>query len=439
MTTKASMDKVSTISKQGLSIDNQKLASVLGFEYVDGELQIEGASLTNIATSFGTPAYVYSKQAIQKAYRAYTEGFSGVPHRICYAVKANANLAVLKILADMGAGFDIVSQGELRRVLQVTDASRVVYSGVGKTADDIKVALLAGIDCFNVEALSELALIDKIAGQLGVQARISLRINPDVDAKTHPYISTGLQDNKFGIDHKQALTAYDCANSLKNLQIVGMDCHIGSQLLAVAPFVDALERLVEFITALKVKGIVLQHLDLGGGLGVRYIDENPVSVHDYAKALMPRLQKLGLTLYLEPGRNLVANAGVLLTTVDVLKPTTNKNFAVVDASMAELLRPALYQAVMAIIPCQLTSKEAAQTWQVVGAVCESADFLGNDRVLALAVGDVLAITGAGAYGFVMASNYNSRPRPAEVLIDDGTPRLIRRRESWQDLWRLETP
>ena len=311
-----------------------------------------------------------------------------------------------------------------------------MYSGVGKTADDIEYALKADIHCFNVESLSELDTINEVAGRQNQIARISLRINPDVDAKTHPYISTGMKDNKFGISHEQAVAAYVYAHHLPNLKIVGIDCHIGSQLLDTDGFSDALDKLIELIDTLTDKGIKLQHIDLGGGLGVRYIDENPVSIDQVATVLLPRLKQLGLKLYLEPGRSLVANAGVLLTTVDVLKPTEFKNFAIVDASMSELIRPALYESQMAIIPAKL-SRDTAKTWDVVGTVCESSDFLGKDRILSLQVGDTLAVTGAGAYGFSMACNYNTRPRPCEVMVNHGTHRLIRKREALDDLWKDE--
>lgn len=420
----------------GLDIDAKKLVTSLGFQYQNGVLTLEGHSTKTLADTFGTPCYVYSKAAIVQAYKTYEQAFTGIDHRICYAVKANSNLAILRLLAQLGAGFDIVSKGELLRVLQVTDAKRVVYSGVGKTADDIKTALVAGIDCFNVEALSELDLINDIAGAMGQRAAVSLRINPDVDANTHPYIATGLKSNKFGIAYDKALASYDYASTLTHLDIVGVDCHIGSQIVSVAPFCDAIERLALLVERLKDRGIPLRHMDIGGGLGVRYIDETTPSVDEYASALLPTLKRLGLRVYLEPGRRLLANAGVLLTKVDVLKPTDDSNFAVVDASMAELLRPALYQAKMAVIPCVL-SDTPKKCWQVVGAVCESADVLASNRMLGLAVGDVLAITGAGAYGFCMASNYNSRPRPCELLVDKDKVQIIRRREQFADLWRLE--
>lgn len=408
-------------------------------DYRHDTLTLDGVPCDVLAQTYGTPCYVYSQNAIKTAYNAYKTSFGSIKTQICYAVKANANLAVLKVLADLGAGFDIVSIGELCRVLQVTNGQKVVYSGVGKTASDIAYALNADIDCFNVEAMSELDLINEVAGKLSKTANISLRINPDIDANTHPYISTGLKDNKFGISHTVAIDAYLYAQQLPNIKIVGIDCHIGSQLSEVTPFVHALDKLIELIEQLKTHNIHLRHIDLGGGLGVRYTHENVASIDEYAQALLPKLQALGLMLYIEPGRNIVANAGLLLTQVTVLKPTEHKNFAIVDSSMSELLRPALYQSVMAIIPTKLNQKHTnnTQAWSVVGAVCESSDVLGKDRMLALAVGDLLAITGAGAYGFSMASNYNSRPRPPEIMTDCGTHRLIRQRESLADLWQNE--
>ena len=420
-----------------LYINPQALANALPyFEYINGTLHFDGVSTHTLKEIYGTPLYAYSQRTLLENYQSYTDAFDTIDHQICYAVKANSNLAILKTLAKAGAGFDIVSKGELARVLQVTDAKKVVYSGVGKTADDIEYALKADIHCFNVEAISELDTINEVAGRQNQIARISLRINPDVDAKTHPYISTGMKDNKFGISHEQAVAAYVYAHNLPNLKIVGIDCHIGSQLLDTDGFSDALDKLIELIDTLTDKGIKLQHIDLGGGLGVRYIDENPASVDQVATVLLPRLKQLGLKLYLEPGRSLVANAGVLLTTVDVLKPTEFKNFAIVDASMSELIRPALYESQMAIIPAKL-SRDTAKTWDVVGTVCESSDFLGKDRILSLQVGDTLAVTGAGAYGFSMACNYNTRPRPCEVMVNHGTHRLIRKREALDDLWKDE--
>lgn len=429
----------------GLAINPVTLTNALPFiDYQNNILHIDGVSTQTLTKQYGTPLYVYSKNALIANYQAYVDGFSSLNDvHICFAVKSNSNLAVLSTLAKAGAGFDIVSVGELARVLKAGgDASKVVYSGVGKTASDIKTALQAQIGCFNVEAISEIELINQVAGELGVVAPIALRINPDVDANTHPYISTGMKDNKFGISHDEALTAYQLAHTLPHLNVIGIDCHIGSQLTDIQPFVDALDKLTELIDSLHEQGILLSHIDLGGGLGVRYLDENPASVDEFAKALLPKLlhlqEKYNLGLHLEPGRNISANAGVLLTRVDVLKPTEHKNFAIVDASMSEMLRPALYESNMAIIPSDISPNTAEpKSWDVVGSVCESSDFLGKDRQLAPALGDVLALTGAGAYGFVMASNYNSRPRPAEVMCDNGLHRLIRVRETLDDLWRGE--
>lgn len=421
-----------------LSIDPIAHCQHLPFiEYKDSILHIDGVSSTELAQTYGTPLYVYSQNAITQAYTAYKNSFNGINNKICYAVKANSNLSVLRLLATLGAGFDVVSKGELARVLQVTDGKNVVFSGVGKTYDDIQFALNADIDCFNVEAINEIGLINQVASQLNKTARISIRVNPDVDAKTHPYISTGLKDNKFGIHHDEVLGAYLHANSLSNLEIVGIDCHIGSQLTEVTPFVDALDKVIELIDLLKNNGITLKHIDLGGGLGVRYTHEEVATITEYAEALLPKLKSLDLALYLEPGRNIVANAGVLLTKVDVLKPTAFKNFAIVDASMSEMMRPALYESVMAVIPCELKEQRAVKNWTLVGSVCESSDVLAKDRMLDLELGEILAMTGAGAYGFTMASNYNTRPRPAEILVNNGTHRPIRKRETLENLWQLE--
>ena len=351
-------------------------------------------------------------------------------------------MAVLGILAQAGAGFDIVSRGELMRVLAAGgEAARVVFSGVGKTYSDIEYALTQGIGCFNVESISELTLINDVAKQLDKSAPISLRVNPNVDAKTHPYISTGLKDNKFGISHENAVAVYEQAAQLSHIDIVGIDCHIGSQLTEVAPFVAALDKVIELIRSLRDKGIALRHIDLGGGLGVRYIDETPVSIDEFAQALLPKLSELGLTVFFEPGRSIVANAGVLLTKVDVLKPTEHKNFAIVDAAMNDLIRPALYQAEMAVIPSVLPNKgidtDGTQPWDIVGAICETGDFLAKDRLLSLATGDILAITGAGAYGFTMSSNYNSRARASEVMVADNHHQLIRKRETLEALYADE--
>ncbi|WP_066801440.1 diaminopimelate decarboxylase [Moraxella oblonga] len=412
-------------------------------DYQNNTLFIDNVSTKTLTQTYGTPLYVYSKNALLANYQAYVESFNALNDvHICYAVKSNSNLAILATLANAGAGFDIVSIGELARVLKAGgQAQKVVYSGVGKTADDIATALNAGIGCFNVEAISEIKLISEVATKLGKVAPIALRINPDVDAKTHPYISTGLKDNKFGISHDNAIEAYRFAKNLPSIEIVGIDCHIGSQLTQIQPFVDTLDKFAKLIDELFAIGISLRHVDLGGGLGVRYTNENPASVSEYANALLPKLldlqERYGLGLHLEPGRNISANAGVLLTNVDVLKPTEHKNFAIVDASMSELIRPALYGSVMAVIPTDLANDTTPQVWDIVGSVCESSDFLAKNRTLSLQVGDTLAITGAGAYGFVMASNYNTRPRPAEILCDNGTHRIVRERETLECLWQGE--
>ncbi|WP_025651917.1 MULTISPECIES: diaminopimelate decarboxylase [unclassified Psychrobacter] len=437
-------ESVTTQTEQGLYVDPQALTAHLpALHYRDDALYMEQVSVAALAKHYGTPCYVYSKQAILDVYQAYTDSFASLTHQVCYAVKANSNLAVLGVLAQAGAGFDIVSRGELMRVLAAGGhASKVVFSGVGKTKSDIEYALTQGIGCFNVESISELTLINEVAQQLDKAAPISLRVNPDVDAKTHPYISTGLKDNKFGIAHEDAVAVYQQAAELSHIDIVGIDCHIGSQLTEVAPFVAALDKIIELVHSLRDKGIELRHIDLGGGLGVRYIDETPVSIDEFAEALLPKLSALGLTVLFEPGRSIVANAGILLTTVDVLKPTEHKNFAIVDAAMNDLIRPALYQAEMAVIPETLPNKgldtDGTQPWDIVGAICETGDFLAKDRLLSLATDDVLAITGAGAYGFAMSSNYNSRPRASEVMVSGNLHQLIRKRETIEALYADET-
>lgn len=435
---------VTTQTEQGLYVDPMALTAHLpALHYSYDALCMEEVSISELVERYDTPCYVYSKQAILDVYQDYSDSFAAIDHQICYAVKANSNIAVLGILAQAGAGFDIVSRGELMRVLAAGgQASKVVFSGVGKTHDDIEYALTQGIACFNVESVSELILINDVAQQLDKRAPISLRVNPDVDAKTHPYISTGLKDNKFGIAHEQALDVYEQAADLSHIDIVGIDCHIGSQLTEVEPFIAALDKVIELVHSLKNKGIELRHIDLGGGLGVRYIDETPVSISEFAQALLPKLTELGMTVFFEPGRSVVANAGVLLTRVDVLKPTEHKNFAIVDAAMNDLIRPALYQAEMAVIPNVLPSAgidtAGTQPWDIVGAICETGDFLAKDRLLSLATGDILAITGAGAYGFTMSSNYNSRGRASEVMVSEDSHQLIRKRESLEELYANET-
>ena len=429
-------------TSNGLRIHPESFVKKLPtLSYQQGLLAIEEVSTQQLVQQYGTPLYVYSKKAVLDAYQAYTDSFAEIDHQICYAVKANSNLAVLKVLAEAGAGFDLVSSGELARVLAAgADPSKIVFSGVGKTVAEMKAALQAGIGCFNVESLSELDTLNAVAAELQVKAPISIRVNPDVDAKTHPYISTGLKDNKFGISHDVAIKAYKHADSLEHLDIVGIDCHIGSQLTEIDPFVAALDKVCELIESLKQEGIELEHVDLGGGLGVIYIDEEVAEVSEFANALLPKLKQLGLKVFFEPGRSIVANAGVLLTKVEVLKPTEHKNFAIVDAAMNDLIRPALYLAEMAIIPMSSESQQGSeeQSWDIVGAVCETGDFLAKKRLLSLAVGDILAITGAGAYGFVMSSNYNSRPRPAEIMVSADKHQVVRKRETVEQLFEGES-
>ncbi|MEZ9916843.1 diaminopimelate decarboxylase [Vibrio breoganii] len=405
----------------------------------DGQLWAEGVPLTQVAQQFGTPTYVYSRATLERHWNAFDQSVGDFPHLVCYAVKANSNLGVLNALARLGSGFDIVSLGELERVVAAGgDPSKVVFSGVGKTAEEIKRALELNIKCFNVESEPELERINQVAGECGTQAPVSLRINPDVDAKTHPYISTGLRDNKFGIAFDQAPRVYQLAQQMPHLNVVGIDCHIGSQLTDLDPFIDAVDRLLGLIDNLKAQGINIKHLDVGGGLGVVYRDEMPPQPSDYAKALLARLHNHpNIELIFEPGRAIAANAGVLLTKVEFLKHTEHKNFAIIDAAMNDLMRPALYQAWQDIVP--LLSREGEPTtYDLVGPVCETGDFLGKDRNLVLEQGDLLAVRSAGAYGFTMSSNYNSRPRVAEVMVDGDTLHLIRQRESVESLWQLES-
>ena len=408
------------------------------FQYQNGTLLAEQAPLAELAQRFGTPLYVYSRAALEKNYHAFDEAFAAVPHQVCYAVKANSNLAVLNVLARLGSGFDIVSGGELARVLAAGgDASKVVFSGLGKQADEIKAALAVDIACFNVESYAELARINEVAVSVGKKARVSLRVNPDVDAQTHPYISTGLKENKFGIAIDDAIAVYQYAAQLEGLEVIGIDCHIGSQLTTTTPFADALDRVLAMIDTLTTLGINIEHLDIGGGLGVCYRDETPPTPAEYANALLPKLQGRNLKVYLEPGRAIAANAGVLVTKVEFLKPTPHKNFAIIDAAMNDLIRPSLYGAWMDIIPVTPRLSET-QVYDVVGAVCETGDFLGKDRTLAIEANDLLAVCGAGAYGFVMSSNYNTRGRAAEIMVDGAQSFVIRRRESIADLLALES-
>ncbi|MFH0255557.1 diaminopimelate decarboxylase [Vibrio rumoiensis] len=404
----------------------------------DGQLWAEDVSLTQLAQQYGTPLYVYSRATLERHWKAFDSSVADHPHLVCYAVKANSNIGVLNVLARLGSGFDIVSGGELERVIAAGgDPKKVVFSGVGKTPAEMKRALELGIKCFNVESEPELERLNKVAGELGVIAPISLRINPDVDAHTHPYISTGLRDNKFGIAFDRAPQVYKFASSLENLDVQGIDCHIGSQLTDLAPFIDATDRLLALIDQLTEQGINIRHLDVGGGLGVVYRDELPPQPSEYAKALLSRLENHGhLELVFEPGRAIAANAGVLLTKVELLKPTEHKNFAVIDAAMNDLIRPALYQAWMDIVPVAPRQGQPT-TYDLVGPICETGDFLGKDRELVLEEGDLLAVRSAGAYGFVMASNYNTRARAAEVMVDGSAVHLVRQREALSSLWELE--
>jgi len=408
------------------------------FNYRGGELFAEGVALSAIAERFGTPTYVYSRAHIEAQYRSYTDALQGTEHLVCFAVKANSNLGVLNVLARLGAGFDIVSGGELERVLAAGGrADRVVFSGVGKTRDDMRRALEVGVHCFNVESTDELERLQVVAAEMGKVAPVSLRVNPDVDAGTHPYISTGLKENKFGIAIADAEAIYVRAAQLPNLEVVGVDCHIGSQLTTVEPFLDALDRLLVLVDRLAECGIHLRHLDLGGGVGVRYRDEEPPLVSDYIQAIRERIGTRDLALVFEPGRYIVANAGVLLTQVEYLKHTEHKDFAIIDAAMNDLIRPALYQAWMGVSAVKPRAGEG-RNYDLVGPICETGDFLAKDRVLNLAEGDLLAVQSAGAYGFVMSSNYNTRGRCAEVLVDGDEAFEVRRRETIAELFAGES-
>lgn len=407
------------------------------FSRHDAELCVESVPLSRIAEEFGTPCYVYSHAALSAAYQSFDSAFAERDHLICYAVKANSSLAILNLFARLGAGFDIVSGGELARVLAAGgNAKKVVFSGVGKTADEMRQALEAGILCFNVESESELDRLDKVAGEMGQRAPVSLRVNPDVDPKTHPYISTGLKGNKFGIAYADAVRLYCKARDLPHLEVVGIDCHIGSQITELSPFADALDKILLLVDALEKQGIAIHHLNLGGGLGICYSDETPPSVADYADALLEKLADRKFKIMLEPGRALVGNAGLLLTRVEYLKHGETKNFALVDAAMNDLMRPALYDAYHVILPVK-ENTGVAQRYEIVGPVCESGDFLGHDRHLHLAEGDLLAVMSAGAYGMSMSSNYNTRPRAAEIMVQKNNTHLIREREKIPQLFALE--
>ena len=410
------------------------------FQYKNNQLMAENLPVKQLAEQFGTPLYVYSRATLERHWHAFNNAFGEHPHLVCFAVKSNPNIAILNIMAKLGSGFDIVSQGELERVLAAGgDAAKVVFSGVAKSCQEIARALEVNIRCFNVESEAELLRINQIAGEMGKIAPISLRVNPDVDAHTHPYISTGLKENKFGVSVEQAREVYKVAATLSNIEIVGMDCHIGSQLTELQPFLDAVDRLIVLMEQLKQDGIHLKHLDLGGGLGVTYTDETPPHPTDYAKALWEKLSAFSeLEIIVEPGRAITANAGILVTKVEYLKSNESRNFAIVDAGMNDMIRPALYQAYMNILEIDRTLAREEKMYDVVGPICETSDFLGKQRKLAIAERDYLAQRSAGAYGASMSSNYNSRPRTAEVMVDGDKAYLIRRREALNELWQLES-
>ncbi len=410
------------------------------FQYKNNQLMAENLPVKQLAEQFGTPLYVYSRATLERHWHAFNNAFGEHPHLVCFAVKSNPNIAILNVMAKLGSGFDIVSQGELERVLAAGgDAAKVVFSGVAKSRQEIARALEVNIRCFNVESEAELLRINQVAGEMSKIAPISLRVNPDVDAHTHPYISTGLKENKFGVSVEQAREVYKVAATLPNIKIVGMDCHIGSQLTELQPFLDAVERLIVLMEQLKQDGIHLKHLDLGGGLGVTYTDEKPPHPTDYAKALWEKLSAFSeLEIIVEPGRAITANAGILVTKVEYLKSNESRNFAIVDAGMNDMIRPALYQAYMNILEIDRTLAREEKMYDVVGPICETSDFLGKQRKLAIAEGDYLAQRSAGAYGASMSSNYNSRPRTAEVMVDGDKAHLIRRREALNELWQLES-
>jgi diaminopimelate decarboxylase len=409
------------------------------FQYRNGELHVEDVPLREIAETYGTPCYVYSRATLERHWHAFDDAFDEHSHLVCFAVKANSNLGVLNTLARLGSGFDIVSVGELERVLAAGgEPSRVVFSGVGKQAHEMRRALQVGIRCFNVESAGELERLDQVAAELGVSAPVALRVNPDVDAKTHPYISTGLKENKFGIAINEAPSLYRRAAGLPNIEVSGVDCHIGSQLTQLAPFLDALERVIALVETLAAEGINIDHLDLGGGLGVRYQDENPPEPADYARALLQRLGDTPYEIFIEPGRAIAANAGVLMTRVEYLKHSEAKDFAVVDAAMNDLIRPSLYQAWQAIVSVEEDPQGKAGIYDLVGPICETGDFLGKQRALTLREGSLLAVRSSGAYGFTMASNYNSRPRVAELLVDGENVHLVRQRETVSQLFAGES-
>jgi len=409
------------------------------FQYRDNQLFAEDVAVAEIAREFGTPSYVYSRATLERHWHAFDQAMGDLPHLICFAVKANSNLAVLNVLARLGSGFDIVSVGELERVLAAGgDPAKVVFSGVGKQPAEMRRALEVGIHCFNVESEAELETLNQVAAEMGKQAPVSLRVNPDVDANTHPYISTGLKENKFGVAIEKAPAFYHRAAQLENIRIEGVDCHIGSQLTQLSPFMDALERVLLLVQELEKSGIKIHHLDLGGGLGVRYNNETPPQPAEYAEALRNRLKDMPYQILMEPGRAIAANAGILLTRVDYLKPSDGKHFAVVDAAMNDLIRPSLYQAWQEIIPADLSVSGTQANYDLVGAICETGDFIGKDRQLSLSQGQLLAVRSAGAYGFTMSSNYNTRPRAAEIMVDGDALHEVRKRETVKELFSGES-
>ena len=408
------------------------------FNYRKQQLFAEDVAVADIVAQYGSPCYIYSKATLERHWHAFNQAFGSHAHLICYAVKANSNIAILNLLARLGSGFDIVSIGELERVKAAGgDPKKIVFSGVGKRSDEITAALKTGIRCFNIEVPEELDRINQLAGELGVIAPVSFRVNPDVDAKTHPYISTGLKENKFGIDTVSAINEYQRAAKMPHIKIVGIDCHIGSQLTETRPFLDALDRVLHIINILEEKGITLEHVDLGGGLGICYDAEKPPKPSTYIEAILERLGSNPYEILLEPGRAIVGNAGILVTKVEYLKPTIDKNFAIVDAAMNDLVRPALYNAWQKIIPVNQQSSAKTMDWDIVGPICETGDFLGKDRTLKLTSGDLLAIRSSGAYGFTMSSNYNSRPRAAEIMIDGQMVHQIKKKETLSALWANE--
>lgn len=408
------------------------------FQLKNNTLYAEDVSLTELAKQHGTPLYVYSRTEFENRWLAFDQAFGAQPHLVCYAVKSNSNLAVLNVLAKLGSGFDIVSQGELERVLRAGgDPKKVVFSGVAKQSGEIERALEVGIRCFNIESHAELQRIQTVAKRMGQIANVSIRVNPDVDAKTHPYISTGLKDNKFGVDINTAPELYADASACSHVNPVGIDCHIGSQLTEITPFVDALERVLKLKTQLTEMGIDIHHLDLGGGLGITYTDETPPPIADYIQALLTKLNDPSIEVIIEPGRAISGNAGVLLTEVEYLKPTEHKNFAIIDAAMNDLIRPALYQAYQEIVPLTPRTDGMDAIWDLVGPVCETGDFLGKDRQLNLKAGDLLAVMSSGAYGFTMSSNYNSRTRAAEIMVQGDQSFVVRPRETYEDLMGTE--